>query len=210
MSKSNVDVPTPSSQQVDYWLNYWETLDNYKIQEEAINELFQIHYKSFTDLKTVIIKCSVLNDFYSTNIFDIYKVARHIITISNVEERLKNDDLSLVGEIAKVNFGTLENKKEKNFYSFASKFCSHHSEECYPIYDSYVDTMLKYFKSQNKLLSFDKSDLKDYFKFKEILIRFKTIYNLENYSLKQIDKYLWQAGKKYFPKNYRKKSKISK
>ena len=31
------------------------------------------------------------------------------------------------------------NGKKKNLYSFASKYCSHHNPEAYPIYDSYVD-----------------------------------------------------------------------
>jgi len=37
---------------------------------------------------------------------------------------------------------------------------------------------------------------------KKILIDFRRFYNIEQFDLKQIDQYLWQAGKKYFPKNY--------
>ena len=32
-------------------------------------------------------------------------------------------------------------------------------------------------------------------------------YKLDEYSLKDLDKYLWQAGKKYYPKKYKKKSR---
>jgi hypothetical protein len=47
--------------------------------------------------------------------------------------------------------------------------------------------------------------LKDYAKFKNILIEFRAFYGLEKHKLKQIDQYVWQLGKEYFPKNYGKK-----
>ena len=37
---------------------------------------------------------------------------------------------------------------------------------------------------------------------KKILIDFRRFYNIEQFDLKQIDQYLWQAGKKYFHKNH--------
>lgn len=38
-----------------------------------------------------------------------------------------------------------------------------------------------------------------------ILIDFRAFYGLDKFSLKQIDQYVWQIGKDYFPKNYGKK-----
>lgn len=65
--------------------------------------------------------------------------------------------------------------------------------------------MLKYCKVKNEF-DFKNDDLKDYAKFKKILVDFRRYYNLESFDLKKIDKYLWQAGKEYFPKKYGKKS----
>ena len=62
--------------------------------------------------------------------------------------------------------------------------------------------MLVYFKNKDKFAKFKKDDLKDYVKFKNILIEFKKFYDIEEYSLRDIDKYLWIAGKEYFPKKY--------
>ena len=45
-------------------------------------------------------------------------------------------------------------------------------------------------------------DLKDYAKFKNILLNFQRLYGIEKYNLKDLDRYLWQLGKKYFPNNY--------
>lgn len=54
---------------------------------------------------------------------------------------------------------------------------------------------------------FQNDELKDYVRFKDILIDFRGFYDLETYNLKQIDQYVWQLGKDYFPKNYGKKKR---
>lgn len=88
--------------------------------------------------------------------------------------------------------------KRKRFYSFATKYCSHHFPKDFPIYDSYVEKVLIYFNKQDNFANFKREDLKDYSKFKEILIQFSKFYNIQEYSLKDIDRYIWQLGKKYF------------
>lgn len=199
-NKIKVSVPKPTNNEVDYWLKEWDSLPDYTVQEEAINELFQGYYNSNKSLKNIIIKCSVLNDFYSTNIFKVYPVACHILDL-DIDERLKKGDISLVNEIANNKIAN----KEKNFYSFASKYCSHHNQDEYPIYDSYVDQMLRHFRKIDRFFCFDNKDLKDYKKFKNILLEFRKFYKLHKYTLKELDMYLWQVGKKYFPKKYYKK-----
>lgn len=198
--KSN--VPRPCKSEVEFYLNEWEKLEDYRLQEEAIDELFDGKYNSNDNIKNILIKCSVLNDFYSTNIFKIFPVAKHILSL-NIDDRLKNGDLTLVNEIALIEISG----KAKDFYSFASKYCSHHKPLIYPIYDSYVDKMLNYFRRQDNFADFDKADLKTYTKFKDILMKFKDFYALNEFNLKQIDRYLWLAGKKHFPKNYKGKKK---
>jgi len=54
----------------------------------------------------------------------------------------------------------------------------------------------------DRFYSFNNHDLKDYVKFKKVLLEFSKFYNLESYNLKDIDKYLWQLGKEKFPKKY--------
>ena len=76
-NKIKVLVPKPTNDEVDYTL-----------QEEAINGLFQGYYNSNKSLKNIVIKCSVLNDFYSTNIFKVYPVACHILEL-DIDKRLK-------------------------------------------------------------------------------------------------------------------------
>ena len=193
----NDNIPKPSVEQVKYWLAKWDELEDYVAQEDAIDKLFYGEFKSNDNLQNILIKCSVLNDFYSTNIFKIYPVAKHVLSL-NVDKRLEENDVTLVDDIAKVKIGDTE----KNFYSFASKYCSHHKPLEYPIYDSYVEKVLLHFNKVYHFYTFTKTDLKEYSKFKTILIKFREFFKLEEFNLKELDKYLWQFGKNYFPKTY--------
>lgn len=198
----DIAVPVPSIDQVEFYLEKWDGLENYHLQEDALHKLFFQLCPKNIDIVDVLIKASTLNDFYSTNIFSIYPVAKHICDL-DIDERLKAGDVNLVGDIQYVTIGdTL-----KNFYSFATKYCSHHNPLEYPIYDSYVDEVLRYFRNNDEFSDFQDGDLKEYVKFKRILIDFRTFYGLEKYDLKQIDQYVWQLGKDYFPKNYGKKKR---
>lgn len=64
--------------------------------------------------------------------------------------------------------------------------------------------MLKNLQKRDKFSNFKNDDLKDYVKFNDTLIEFRSFYKLEKYSPKEIDQYLWQLGKEYFPNNYNK------
>lgn len=193
-----IEIPRPNKNIIKEYLVKWDNLeDHYIWQESSLDKLFHKDYKYNTDLNEILIKCSCLNDFYSTNIFLIYPVAKNIFDLK-IDKRLEQGDPSLVNDIARVNISG----KEKTFYSFASKYCSHHNNIEFPIYDYFVDRMLIYFQKKDKFSNFKKDDLKDYVKFKNILIDFKKFYDIDEFNLRDIDKYLWIAGKEYFPKKY--------
>ena len=199
----NTFIIPPSPDEVQKYLLKWDNLGSYVVQEEALDDLFMKTYPNNTDIKQVIIKVSALNDFYSTNIFKVFNVSKHIIDL-NIDERLAINDVTLVNDIAKVQ---VSDDKCVNFYSFATKYCSRHKPNEYPIFDSFVEKLLKYFRNVDKRLIFHNDDLKDYQKYKSILLDFQKNYGLEDFNLKQIDKYLWQLGKEKFPKNYGKGKK---
>ena len=192
-------IPMPSESVVEEYLLRWNTLENYQLQESALHKLFFELCPENKLIEDVLLKAAALNDFYSTNIFSIYPVAKHICSL-NIDERLENGDVTLVGDIQKVVIGGVT----KNFYSFSTKYCSHHNALDYPIYDSYVDVVLRHFRKQDKFADFNDADLKDYAVFKSILLEFRQFYGLEKFNIKQIDQYIWQLGKEYFPKKYKK------
>ncbi|MBR1936322.1 MAG: hypothetical protein IJ842_01380 [Bacilli bacterium] len=193
-----IDIPRPNKRIIKDYLIKWDNLeDHYIWQESSLDKLFHDDYKYNNDLNEILIKCSCLNDFYSTNIFLIYPVAKKIFDLK-VDNRLQNGDDSLVNDIAHVSI----NGKEKVFYSFASKYCSHHNALDFPIYDYFVDKMLWHFQKLDTFSDFKKDDLKDYIIFKKVLKDFKKFYDIDEFNLRDIDKYLWIAGKEYFPKKY--------
>jgi hypothetical protein len=104
-----------------------------------------------------------------------------------------------VNDIAKISI----KEKTKNFYSFASKYCSHHKPTNYPIFDSFVEKMMLHYKSVDNFDDFDKVDLKDYGSYIEIIKRFQSFYKLDRFSLREIDIFLWLAGKERFPRKYK-------
>lgn len=194
-----LNVPRPCENQVRHYLDAWDGLENYTLQESALNTLFFETYPKNSDIDHVLIKASSLNDFYSTNIFSIFPVAKHIVNL-DIDERLVEGDEGLVEEIAAVK---MENGTMMKFYSFATKYCSHHQPLEYPIYDSYVDKVLRHFRNVDGFYSFRNDDLKDYPTFKNILLEFRDFYGLTDYTLKDIDRYVWQLGKEKFPIEYK-------
>ena len=203
-TKTDVEVPQPTVDEVETYLKQWDDLENYHLQEDALDKLFIELCPNNTDISDILIKVATLNDFYSTNIFSVYPVAKHILSL-DIDKRMAAGDVTLVADIQKV----MINGVEKNFYSFATKYCSHHNTMDYPIYDSYVEKMLYHFRNVDGFFDFANKDLKNYVSFKNILIQFRRFYGLEQYNLKQIDKYIWQLGKVYFPKNFGKKNSDS-
>ena len=194
-TKTKQTLPVPSVEQVEFYLAQWDGLEDYRLQEDALNRLFFKLSPENKNISDILLKVSVLNDFYSTNIFKVFPVAKHILSLQ-IDDRLKRGDVTLVDDIKEV----VISGRTLNFYSFATKYCSHHRPLDYPIYDSYVDEVLRYYRKHDGFAAFKNDDLKNYTRFKSILEEFRNFYQLGKYSLKELDKYIWQLGKTYFNK----------
>ena len=184
-----------TEEQVQRYLDMWSTLDKYTMQEDCVNLLFQDLCNRNSSLVEILLKVSALNDFYSTNIYDTHSVARHIHKL-DIDASLARGDLDLVDTMANVSFGG----KTRRVYSFATKYCSHHAPDIYPIYDSYVDEMLWFFCKKDRFAKFKRTDMKHFPAFVEIIDQFRDYYGLCKFSRKQTDIFLWLAGKEHFPK----------
>lgn len=181
----------PSIKDAKWFINYWKELPSYSNQEKALDKLFMDICKRNDNIEDILIKCSSLNDFYSTNIFDIHTVAQHILSL-HIDERLEKHDLSLVNDIADVV------ELDKVFYSFATKYCSHHQPEYYAIYDGYVEKVLVSMNERDQFAHFKREHLKNYNTYMSVIKAFQQRYGLMQYTIKQLDQYLWQLGKWYF------------
>lgn len=196
--KSAIQLPTPSRAEVELYLYKWDQLESYTSQEKALNKLFHQVYPKNKEIEDILIKVASLNDFYSTNIFSPFLMAKHIHEL-NIDDRLYAHDESLVHDIAKLQ---VRNGKIIHMYSFATKYCSHHQGDFYAINDYYVEEVLKYFRAKDKFYLFKNENLKNYSEFLKIIKEFRAYYILENFSVKDIDRYIWQLGKEYFTREY--------
>ena len=186
------NIERPCVDEVKKYLKKWNEYEKYRCQEKSVVMVYQ-QYPKNTKIEEVLIKVGILNDFYSTNIRDTFAVAQHIVAIG-IDKNLDKEDINIVDKIARVCI----NGKNKRLYSFATKYCSHHNPNFYPIYDSKVDKVLMYFKSQEEFAVFEKEDLRDYPSFRNIVLKFREHYKLEKYSLREQDYYLWLFGKEHF------------
>lgn len=183
------------------YIEKWDNTEEYVIPEKALQTLFLNKRDNHLSSDDLLIKCSVLNDFYGTNIFKVYYVVSHYLTVVNLAERLEAGDITLVDDLRKVvvpkkdKDGKIAGERTIDYYSFATKFCSHHKPDVFPIYDSNVAYALKSFRKRDSRIRFADSDLRNYQKFAGIIDTFRKVYDLERYNVKDIDRYLWQLGK---------------
>lgn len=181
-------------------LDAWDQLDSYVCQEVALTKLFQT-YPNNTELEDVLLKCTVLNEFYSAGVLgiDLLKIAEHIVRL-NIDSRLHDGKWDVVPDICSF--------KGREYYSFASKYCNWHNPQAYPIYDSYVDTVLWNLNLQNDKQYFKtRCSLKEYETYGNVLKTIAKEYNLKTaldpansdiVDFKILDKYLWLYGKANF------------
>ena len=195
------DLQTPTNKLVKTYIDTFNNDERYYLADKAIISLFEAFPKN-KKLEHILLKISVINDLYSTKILGTFNMARHIQQL-DIDSRLKQGDPLLVNEISS-GHGIIskKNSKEINLYSFATKYCNGHNRDSYAIYDSFVNKVLIAYRRKDKFSTFIETDLKNYTKFKKVVLDFKRFYNLTDHGLKQIDKFLWIYGKEKFPANY--------
>jgi hypothetical protein len=196
-----VNLQKPTNDFLDQYINKYKNDDRHYLSDQAIINLFQAfpHNKKTED---ILLKISVINDLYSTNIFGTFLMAKHIQQL-DIDEELSKGNPEIVRQIATGHNIRLKNtNRELNFYSFATKYCNWHNRESYSIYDSFVDKILMTYKRKDNFSIFKQTDLKDFNEFKRIIQDFIKFYGLTRYNLKEIDKFLWIYGKEMFPVNY--------
>src|SRR4051812_26455031 len=143
------------------------------------------------DVGQVGVKIAALNGLYSTNMYAVVQVARHIVSL-DIDATLAEDvvDPALIEKIANVE---IRGKKRRN-YSFATKYCSFHRPDIYPIYDSLVVGILNALLKQGEAFdTFTRGEHwgTDYAIWHRSIKRFREHYGLGEFSAREIDKYLW-------------------
>ena len=179
-------------------------LTDYALQEDLLRDTFD-KYKHNDDYGQILTKVTLLNLLYSTGIMDVKGVADHIFKHGkDIDSLMKKGDPTVVHLIAKVE----HNGKPINHFSFATKYCSFHYPDKYPIYDDLVYKVLAALRTSLECGSFSPEKIKDkdydkhaapcgYALYKTIYDRFIELYaaDFPKKDYKTIDCYLWGSRK---------------
>jgi hypothetical protein len=176
---------------IDKYYEAFKSDEKYPAQIAAAKWLFN-HLPNNKKLADVLLKVTVLNQFYSTRIFNVDRVAKHVVKF-DLDKRLRSGDLSLVDDMKSIKLSATS--EPRSLYSFASKYCTLHNPKAYVIYDSYIDRILWARRSDGYFSEkIVRSKLKDYEYFIDVLSAFCKFYNLGN-DKRKIDLALWTYGK---------------
>jgi len=173
-------LQTPTANLVISYQKQFEQ-GEYAITDKAISKLFQTFPRN-DRVEEVLLKVTALNGLYYTNILATYEVAKRICELK-IDSQLEQESPELVDTIAPL---SIRGKTRRN-YSFASKYCSWHVPDAYPIYDSFVEQLIWAYY-----------DLQSYPRYKEVVEAFRNHYRLTRFNFKELDKFLWLYGKEVF------------
>lgn len=189
VAKPRIRPDSPSGNLVDLYYHMFETDDRYALGDRALLRLVEL-MPTNTCLEEILIKTCAINSLYSTQVYATVEMAKHIHSL-RIDGLLRVSDPEAVTKISK-----LEVKgKIRNCYSFASKYCSWHDQDNYPIFDTFVQSILLAYQEHYRFSDFQPEDLRAYNNFKRVIQDFRRFFGLEAYSVKRLDKFLWLYSK---------------
>ncbi len=164
-------------------------MDRYFGADPAVRLVFQ-QWPDNDEHAHVLAKVTVLNALYATNIFNVYPVVDRILSLK-LDGRLRDGDETLVADVSRVKLG----KKTRTLLSFGSKYCAWHQPDRFQIFDSRVEWILWEYRKSYAFAEFARYEVRDYPTFARIISDFRTYFELEKFTRKEIDKFLWiEAG----------------
>jgi hypothetical protein len=130
-------------------------------------------------LDAVLMKVVLLNGLYNTNVFAVMQMASHIRSL-HIDDELAVASPDLVHKIADL---TIRGRR-RHHYSFATKYCSWHRPDEYPIFDSLVERLLWAYHREHPFAHFTRPDLQSYPKYKAVVAAFRDHFGLGPVSFK--------------------------
>ncbi len=157
-----------------------------RVVEEALAQLIR-EFPRNTEPSHVLLKVVVVNHLYGAGIprKNVERIADHITKL-RIDRAVADGNAAIVDDI--INCGL-----EEKYFSFASKFCSWHKPDAYPIYDRNVDECLWSYRQQYHFTTYRRGSY-TYIEFVAILNAFRNVFGLNAVTFKQLDKFLWQVG----------------
>ena len=170
------------------------------VVENALKELFSL-FPGNGNLSHVLLKVVAVNTLYSTQIRaysetipNVVDVAQHIHKKAReIDAGMSAGSPEVVETIARV---SVPGKGRRNNFSFATKYCSWHKPEAYPIYDRNVQRYLEFLQEKSDFAKgFNVSAAYwTYAQFRGAMEGLRQHYGLGSFTFKEIDKFLWAEG----------------
>ncbi|MBK9630278.1 MAG: hypothetical protein IPO62_04275 [Saprospiraceae bacterium] len=190
-----IKLTIPNKIQINRILEIYNSGEGNKINE-TLTKLFLIFNKK--DKNEILIKAVSINSIYGTAIWNINPVVDKIYEnfLNYRDVTIIDEYIDLVDKISEVSWidkkGKLQNRSN---LSFSSKYVHFLSNKVIPIYDSYVWILITGYLNQNSPNSIKGNKPNNYKEFYEYYKNFIYLFNLSEFGVYEIDKYLWQYCK---------------
>ena len=161
-------------------------LYGYSESWQTVDGVFDSLHQSFPyfDQQSTLLKVTVVNALYSTNIYAVARMAEHVGNLIRARGSLP-PDVQFVEQLA------TSHGLPGRFYSFASKFAHFFFDgEQFPIYDSYAVRMVTYHLGKAGCLN-DKDHL-----YRSFVVNFNRLKESIDFPAtnRELDRYLFLAG----------------
>jgi hypothetical protein len=155
--------------------------------DQAIAKLVRL-LPSNGKLDEVLLKVVAINVLYATRIYSAFRMAEHIARIDELDKLLAEGSIAAVDKI-RTGHGIRRklSRADIDFYSFATKYCSFHNGDSYPLFDDIVSTLLKDLVPGRR-------NLRNYAIFKETIDQMRKDYSISFGNYKELDMGLWVYG----------------
>ena len=162
------------------WLTSWRETD------AALNQLAE-RFPRF-DAPAILLKVTAINALYGTNVYAIYRMAKHVERV--LAESAPNIEPWLLVEGIAALSGP-DGTPSRRHLSFASKFAHFFIDsERYPIKDSYAEAMLRFHLGRKNMETDQEQPYRAYMTNHRRLKEFAGV----KVTNRQLDHYLWIAG----------------
>lgn len=163
-----------------------------------------------SSIQNVLPKVILINSFYNTQIFDTEKIAKHVLECE-IDRQLVSGDLSLINSIrCGHDIRVKKTGKERDLYSFATKYVALHEPTKFPLYDNLVPRLLSKFNRQLKFCpQFKQADLRNYKEYVSVIDAVLNYTNLKTFKYKRLDQGLWVYAKYLYNRSNLTETEIS-
>ncbi|HUV29899.1 MAG TPA: hypothetical protein VMY05_02225 [Acidobacteriota bacterium] len=122
---------------------------------------------------------------------------------TDTDRRLTSGDLSLVDDIRHGHEIIVKKSgKERDLYSFATKYAALHQPTNFPIFDSLVMRLLTALNKQiNFCPPFTQADLRNYRRYVSVIDSLASYTGLNSFKYKRLDQGLWVLAKYYYDRS---------